>query len=88
MRIDTPRLQGSINLKGARVDDLTLTRYNETVSDNSAPIRLFSPGGATGAYFAGFGWAGQGLTAPDGNTIWSTSAPVLKGRVATNGVRP
>ncbi|RHW16303.1 membrane protein insertase YidC [Sphingomonas gilva] len=78
VRIDTPRLQGSINLQGARIDDLTLTRYNETVADNSPPIRLFSPGGAAGAYFAGFGWTGEGLTPPDGNTVWSASAPVLR----------
>ncbi len=78
LRIDTPRLQGSINLKGARVDDLTLTRYKETIADNSPPIRLFSPAGAPDSYFAGFGWAGQGLTAPDANTIWTASAPVLK----------
>ena len=77
LRIDTPRLQGSINLKGARVDDLTLTRYKETIADNSPPIRLFSPGGAAGSYFAGFGWAGQGLTPPDTNTVWTASAPVL-----------
>ena len=78
LRIDTPRLQGSINLKGARVDDLTLTRYKETIAGNSPPIRLFSPAGAPDSYFAGFGWAGQGLTVPDANTVWTASAPMLK----------
>lgn len=77
VRIDTPTLQGSINLKGARIDDLVLTRYKETVAKNSPPIRLLSPAGAPGAYFAGFGWRAQGIQAPGADTVWQASAPVL-----------
>lgn len=40
VKIDTPRLRGSIALKGGRVDDLLLTRYHETVDPNSPPIVL------------------------------------------------
>jgi YidC/Oxa1 family membrane protein insertase len=76
--IDTPTLKGSINLKGARIDDLVLTRYDQTVDKNSPPIRLFSPSGTEKAYFAGFGWRGTGLSAPDANTVWQASAPALK----------
>lgn len=75
VRIQTPTLQGSINLKGARIDDLVLTRYKETVAKNSPPIRLLSPAGAPGAYFAGFGW--RGVDAPPADTVWQASAPVL-----------
>ena len=42
--IRTPRLAGSINLKGARIDDLVLTDQRETIAANSPPVRLFSPG--------------------------------------------
>ena len=35
---------------------------------NSPPVRLLSPAGAPGAYFAGFGWTGEGVAAPDANT--------------------
>ena len=77
VRISTPTLQGSINLRGARMDDLVLTRYKETIAKNAEPVRLLSPAGATDAYFAGFGWRDDGLASPAANTVWTASAPVL-----------
>jgi YidC/Oxa1 family membrane protein insertase len=77
VRIDSPRVAGSINLRGARIDDLVLTTYRETVDKRSPPIRLLSPGGTEKAYFAGFGWAGDGVTVPGADTVWQASAPVL-----------
>jgi YidC/Oxa1 family membrane protein insertase len=77
VRIDTPTLHGSINLKGARIDDLELTKYAETVAKDSPPIRLLSPSGAPGAYFASFGWRGEGLAAPGPDTVWKASGEVL-----------
>ena len=76
--IDTPRLKGSINLKGARIDDLVLLDYKQTVDKNSPPIRLLSPAGAEGAYFAGFGWRTDGLNPPAADAVWTASAPVLR----------
>jgi YidC/Oxa1 family membrane protein insertase len=80
VRIETPRLAGSINLTGARIDDLVLggtdpgLTHSETIAPNSPPVRLFSPSGAPGAYFGQFGWTGQGgLVVPDGNTVWRAS---------------
>ncbi len=78
VRIETPALVGSINLKGARIDDLTLTRHRETVKKDSANIRLFSPSGAKAAYFAQFGWSGSGAGAvPGPDTLWQASGTVL-----------
>jgi YidC/Oxa1 family membrane protein insertase len=77
VRIATPSLAGSINLKGARFDDLTLVRQREAISPTSPAVRLLSPAGAQGAYFAGFGWTGQGVAAPDANAVWTASAPTL-----------
>ena len=54
--IDAPQLDGSIDLKGGRIDDLALVQYRETVDPNSPPIVLFSPSGAPDAYYAEFGW--------------------------------
>ncbi len=71
--IDTPRLSGSIDLKGARIDDLALAQYRETVDPNSPPIVLFSPSGAPDAYYAEFGWvpaAGITQKMPGPDTVW------------------
>ncbi|HJQ17856.1 MAG TPA: membrane protein insertase YidC [Allosphingosinicella sp.] len=75
--IETPRLQGSVNLKGARIDDLVLTRHRETIAKDSPPVRLLSPSGAPDAYFAAFGWTGEGLTLPGPDTVWTASGPRL-----------
>lgn len=75
--IKTPKLEGSINLKGARIDDLVLTTYRETVKKNSPPIRLLSPNGSPDAYFAGFGWTGDGVDTPGPNTVWTADSSVL-----------
>ena len=44
-KIDTPLLAGSIALKGGRIDDLSLTKYRETVDPKSPPIVLLAPSG-------------------------------------------
>jgi len=71
--IDTPRLRGSIDLKGGRIDDLSLEQYRETIDRNSPPIVLFSPLGAPDAYYAEFGFVpASGTTAslPGPDTVW------------------
>ena len=73
VRIETPSLSGSINLKGARFDDLVLLRQREGLDRNSPPIRLFSPAGTRDAYFGSFGWVGQNVRTPDVNTVWQAS---------------
>jgi YidC/Oxa1 family membrane protein insertase len=75
--IDTPTLKGSINLKGARIDDLILKKYGETVAKNSPPIRLLTPSGAQDAYFAGFSWGNNGLNPPAPDTVWRATGDVL-----------
>ena len=77
IRIESPRLLGSINLKGARIDDLVLTRHKETIAKDSAPIRLLSPAGSPDAYFGTFGWSGEGIALPGPDTIWTSSAARL-----------
>ena len=42
VKIDTPRIAGSISLKGGRIDDIALVRYRETVDPKSPPIVLYS----------------------------------------------
>jgi len=71
--IVTPRLGGSIDRKGGRIDDLTLTQYRETIDPDSPPIVLYSPSGAPDAYYAEFGWvpaAGTAAALPGHDTVW------------------
>ncbi|MFC3581564.1 membrane protein insertase YidC [Sphingomonas hylomeconis] len=77
VRIDTPTVSGSINLKGARIDDLILKTYKETIAKDSKPIRLLSPSGSPDAYFAGFGWRDDGLKPPAPDTVWKATGDVL-----------
>ncbi|MEW6645217.1 MAG: membrane protein insertase YidC [Pseudomonadota bacterium] len=74
VKIDTPRVAGSIALKGGRIDDVSLVKYRETVDPKSPAIVLFEPSGAPNPYYAEFGWVGaSGTTAklPDQNTVWT-----------------
>ena len=73
--IRTPVATGSVNLVGARLDDLTLTKYKETIAANSPAIRLLSPSGAAGAAFAAFGFTGAG--APPADAKWTASGATL-----------
>lgn len=75
--IETPTVRGSINLKGARIDDLVLVKHKETIAKDSPPIRLLSPSGTQDAYFAGFGWSGTGLNAPAADAVWTASGNKL-----------
>jgi len=75
--IDTPRLKGSINLKGARIDDLLLVAHRETIAKNSPPVRLLAPSGTKDAYFASFGWSGDGVTLPGPDTLWQADGTTL-----------
>ena len=73
VKIDTPRLSGSISLKGARIDDLSLVQFRETVDPSSPPIVLYSPSGTAEPYYAEFGWvpaAGSTIKLPDRDTLW------------------
>lgn len=75
--IDAPGLKGSINLKGALVDDVTLARHRESVDKGSAPVRLFSPAGTPAQHYAQIGWVGEGVAAPDTNTMWAADGAKL-----------
>jgi YidC/Oxa1 family membrane protein insertase len=73
VKIETPRLTGSISLKGGRIDDLSLVQYRETVDPNSPPIVLFSPSNTASPYYTELGWvpaSGSTVRLPDTNTAW------------------
>ena len=77
VRIETPALAGSINLKGARIDDVVLLKHRRAEDKDSAPVPLLSPQGSQAASFVGFGWNGDGVATPGPDTVWQASAPVI-----------
>src|ERR1700739_2124996 len=73
VKVETPSVVGSIALKGARIDDLSLVKFRETVDPHSPPIVLYSPSGTAAPYYAEFGWVGAANTnvrLPDPTTLW------------------
>ncbi len=76
--IETPRMRGSISLRGARIDDLSLIQYRETVDPKSPIIVLLSPSGSPHPFYAEFGWVGApGATveAAGPDTLWTAATP-------------
>jgi YidC/Oxa1 family membrane protein insertase len=84
--IDTEDLHGSINLTGARLDDLELKQYRETVDPTSPIITLLTPSGAPNSYFAEQGWvaaAGATIALPDSNSVWAVEGDATTLTAAT-----
>ena len=79
VRINTPRLHGSIALTGGRIDDLTLATYHDTVDPRSPEVVLLWPGGTKEPYFAEFGWVADsaGTKVPGPDTQWTASGGQL-----------
>jgi len=75
--IATDSLQGSIALKGGRLDDLALVKFRETVDPKSPPIVLLSPSGSPEPFYAEFGWtnaAGANVKVPAADTVWTPAS--------------
>ncbi|BBF94289.1 membrane protein insertase YidC [Blastochloris tepida] len=81
--IETGRLRGSVNLRGGRIDDLSLLNYHETVDPKSPNIVLLSPSGSEHPFYAEFGWVGPAngaIPLPGPTTDWTpvTSGPLTE----------
>ncbi|HEX2582460.1 MAG TPA: membrane protein insertase YidC [Dongiaceae bacterium] len=77
--IDTPRLKGSVSLKGGKVDDLILRDYKATVAADSPPVALLSPAQGQDGYFADWGWLGENdkIALPGSETLWKSQDRAL-----------
>ncbi len=77
LTIGNQQVAGSINLTGARFDDLTLLKYHNTTDKKSANITLLSPEGAKNAYFAEFGWvpSDDNTVVPGVDSVWKAEGP-------------
>ena len=78
--LETARLQGSISLRGGRIDDVVLADYFDRIGEGAENIRLFERADSDDAYFGEFGWwarAEQGLSLPTGDTVWDAPDAAL-----------
>ena len=77
--IAAPRVQGSISLVGARLDDLVLRDYHEEVDPDSPLVRLLEPRADPQPYYVQFGWTADSadVKVPDLDAVWTASAPAL-----------
>lgn len=74
VKIETPSISGSIALTGARIDDVALVKFRETVDPKSPAIELFSPSGTKEPFYAEFGFvpsAGSTVKMPTKDTVWT-----------------
>ncbi len=80
VKIAAHRVQGSISLLGARLDDLVLTDYRETLAPDSPNVRLLEPRSEDQPYYVQYGWTaapGETVKLPDNDTVWTGSADTL-----------
>jgi len=77
--IHATRVQGSINLAGARLDDLVLRDYHEEVAQTSPLVRLLEPRVDPQPSYVQFGWTAEtpGLRVPDPDAVWTASGAEL-----------
>ena len=75
----TPELIGSISLKGARIDDVQLAKYRETIDPKSPPVPVLSPVGSKHPYYAEFGWSASdpAIKVPGPDTLWAADATTV-----------
>ena len=66
-------VDGSILLRGARLDHLRLKKYHDTVDPKSPEIVLLAPKSTDYPYYAEFGWVG-GNDMPGENSNWKLTA--------------
>lgn len=74
------RVRGSISLLGARIDDLVLTHYKETLAPNSPDVRLLEPRSDPHPYYVQYGWSappGEHVKVPGNDTVWQASPGTL-----------
>ncbi|HUY68551.1 MAG TPA: membrane protein insertase YidC [Alphaproteobacteria bacterium] len=79
--IVTPALSGSIDLRGARIDDLTLNKYHVSAKKGSPDVVLLSPAGSAAphhAYYAELGWlGGDHVDVPTADSEWRSGGGQL-----------
>ncbi|MDA9231389.1 membrane protein insertase YidC, partial [Rickettsiales bacterium] len=74
--IKSDKLSGSINLQGAKFDNLYLNQYRDNIDEDSANVVLFAPANSKERYFSDFGWVSSesNVELPNSNTVWRSDS--------------
>src|ERR1700733_4689473 len=73
IKIDTPKLHGTLSLAGGRIDDLVLANYYETIEKQKL-VTVLSPAGSVEPFYVEFGWtADGGMAVPTAQTVWTAN---------------
>lgn len=72
-------LEGSLRVKGARLDQLYLRKYKETLNPDSPDVELLAPAGTANPYYAEFGWISNdsSVNLPTAETLWNVKGGEL-----------
>jgi YidC/Oxa1 family membrane protein insertase len=73
-------IKGSINLKGAILDDLILSKYKTSLEPDSTNIQLLLPDGTANPYYIETGWKelkNSNIELPNLETNWKTNSTTL-----------
>jgi YidC/Oxa1 family membrane protein insertase len=69
-------VRGSVSLLGARIDDVVLTHYKETLEPDSPDVHLLEPRSDEHPYYVQYGWTpaeGETVKVPGNDTVWTSS---------------
>ena len=71
--MENDAISGSIRLKGARFDNIRLSKYKQTLEADSSDVELMAPAKTQNAFFGEYGWlsANKNINLPDANTVWT-----------------
>ena len=78
--IENDFINGSINLTGARIDDIILKKYRVDLSSDSENVKFLSPKGSDNPYFAEYGWVTSNnnkIELPNANTVWKSNKSII-----------
>lgn len=77
--IQSDLVDGTISLRGGRINYLKLLNYKETPKEGSDAVTLLRPAGGMESYFVEFGWLSQDkdIILPNSDTIWQTTDSAL-----------
>ena len=78
--IENDFINGSINLTGARIDDIILKKYRVDLSSDSENVKFLSPKGSDKPYFAEYGWVTSNnnkIELPNANTVWKSNKSII-----------